>query len=234
MKRNKIFAFLPCRKGSERVLKKNTRKFSDKDMGLIELKLEQLLKIREIDSIFLSTDDPDIISYASRLNEKKIIVDHRAESLCQSNTSTDDLISYVPSIIESGTILWTHTTSPFIQEDIYKKAIEYYFEKIKGDKFDSLMSVHKIQNFIWDENGPINYDRSKEKWPRTQTLKPLYEVNSGFFIADIDIYQKFNNRIGANPYLYVLNKITSTDIDWEEDFHYAEAIFNNRNLKHKY
>ena len=60
----RISCFLPCRKGSERVLNKNTRKFAGYEFGLTEIKLNQLLKTQLIDEIVLSTNDESIIEYA--------------------------------------------------------------------------------------------------------------------------------------------------------------------------
>ncbi len=158
------------------------------------------------------------------LKNEKIIIDNRPENLASSSTSTDDLINYVPNIIKDDSIiLWTHVTSPFVDEKIYEAMIGKYFEE--KNKYDSLMSVNKIQTFIWNSKEPINYDRDKEKWPRTQTLQPLYEVNSAAFIADIEIYKTLNDRIGNKPYLYELDKIKSFDIDWEEDFEIAEILW---------
>ena len=43
------------------------------------------------------------------------------------------------------------------------------------------MTVTKIQKFIWNDRKPVNYNRNLEKWPKTQTIEPLWEVNSGIF-----------------------------------------------------
>ena len=90
--------------------------------------------------------------------------------------------------------------------------------------FDSLMTVTEIQSFIWDDSGPINYDRTEEKWPRTQTIKPIYEINSGVFLADCEIYRKNKDRIGDCPYLYKLDQLDGFDIDWPEDFVIAQQM----------
>ena len=45
-------------------------------------------------------------------------------------------------------ILWTHVTSPFISVSTFEKAIEQYFN---ADEYDSLMTVNKIQTFLWDK-----------------------------------------------------------------------------------
>lgn len=217
--------FLPCRAGSERIPNKNTKTFAGVKGGLLVLKLKTLISIETIETIVISTNDKLVIDIANSLESKKISIDKRPEHLATSLTSTDDLINYVPTIIEDKDILWTHVTSPFISTETFEKAIELY---LNNNDYDSLMSVNKIQTFLWDSKKPINYNRNQEKWPRTQTLPELYEVNSGFFINTRDNYLKHQDRIGKNPYLFVTEGYQSIDIDWPEDFHLAEMIFNSK------
>lgn len=220
---NNVIAFLPCREGSQRIKNKNIKPFANIENGLIFIKISQLLKVEEIKQIIVSTNDMKVKEIAKSFKSDRIIVDDRPDNLASSETSTDDLIKYVPSLIDSGIILWTHVTSPFVDESIYSQSIKAYFLNIK--KFDSLMSVTKIQKFLWNDVEAINYDRKKEKWPRTQTIKPLYEINSGLFIADIEIYKNESDRIGQKPLLYELSEKIAFDIDWEIDFEIAELLW---------
>ena len=87
------------------------------------------------------------------------------------------------------------------------------------------MSTTRLQTFLWQDGEALNYRREIEKWPRTQTLKPLHEVNSGVFMASSEIYRDMNDRIGHRPYLYEMDKLTSYDIDWPEDFVVAECLY---------
>ena len=222
----KISVFLPCRAGSERVPHKNTRTFAGIEGGLLKIKLQQLIACNAIDTIVLSTNDEEVIQLAETLSSDKIKIDRRPEHLATSSTSTDDLVKYVPSIISEGAVLWTHVTSPFIDGKIYEEAINVYKDALSKGENDSLMSVTALRTFIWNKEGAVNYDRNKEKWPRTQTIEPLYEINSGIFLADIDIYRNLQDRIGQKPFLFENNDIDSFDIDWEEDFFIAEAIYN--------
>ena len=222
----KISAFLPCRAGSERVPHKNTRTFAGVEGGLLKIKLQQLIACKAIDTIILSTNDDEVIQLAKTISSDKIRIDRRPEHLATSSTSTDDLVKYVPTIISEGAVLWTHVTSPFIDGKIYEEAIDAYRDALSKGENDSLMSVTALRTFIWNKEGAVNYDRNKEKWPRTQTIEPLYEINSGIFLADIDIYRNLQDRIGQKPFLFENNDIDSFDIDWEEDFFIAEAIYN--------
>jgi CMP-N-acetylneuraminic acid synthetase len=227
--------FLPCRAGSERVSNKNIRPFAGIKKGLLEIKLQQLLKTPQITEIVLSTNDKLIIEHVKSLNNSKIFLDVRPEHLCSSATSTDELIQYVPAILKNAEhIMWTHVTSPMCNEMDYEKAINQYFSMLKQG-YDSLMSVTSLRKFLFYKNGEaLNFDRNIELWPRTQTLTPVYEANSAFFINSIDNYLLYKDRIGKNPFFYELDSIKSFDIDWEEDFKIAEIIYvNSLNINKK-
>ena len=229
MKNNKVKCFLPCRKGSERV-QKNILPFSNYEKGLLQIKLEQLLSTKNISEIILSTNDQLIIDYASNLKSCKIKIDIRPENLCSSSTSTDDLIKYAFNLIGENHVMWTHVTSPFVSSNVYDNVINTYFNMLKKD-YDSLMTVSKLNSFLWFNNNPINYDRRNEKWPRTQTLNPIYEINSAVFINSYKTFKKSKDRIGFKPFLFELDKIISHDIDWPEDFILAEALLKSKIAK---
>jgi CMP-N-acetylneuraminic acid synthetase len=222
----KLTCFLPCRSGSQRVKDKNTRRFSSEKGGLIAIKLRQLLRVDDVSEIVLSTNDSKVISIANSFDERRIRIHKRKDSLSSSVTSTDQLVPHALDLIGAGHILWTHVTSPFFNSEYYISVIKEYKAAI-ATGYDSLLTANPIRGFVWDNAGPINYDRSIEKWPRTQTLTPLYEVNSAAFIAHSDIFRKLGDRIGRAPYIHTTDKLAGFDIDWPEDFAVAEAILNS-------
>jgi CMP-N-acetylneuraminic acid synthetase len=222
-----VTVFLPCRAGSQRVTRKNVKPFAGIEGGLTKIKLLQLINIETVSTILVSTDDEEVKDIALGMNHPKIVIDNRPKHLASSATKTDELIDYVPEIIKEGIVLWTHVTSPFIEANDYELFIKAYLENLeKGN--DSLMSVNRLHKFIWNLEGPVNYDRNVEKWPRTQTLPLLFEINSGVFIADIDIYRTMHDRIGARPYMYELDELKAFDIDWELNFKTAEFFWMNK------
>ncbi|QXI39820.1 acylneuraminate cytidylyltransferase family protein [Pseudomonas xantholysinigenes] len=218
-----VSCFLPCRKGSERVLRKNIKPFGGYEFGLIQIKLAQLLACEALDEVVLSTNDDDIIAYAQTLESPKLKIHRREEGLASSSTSTDELVALAHAITSGEHIVWTHVTSPFFTSACYSAAIERYLTST-AQGFDSLMSVKKIQGFLWNEEGPVNYDRAQEKWPRTQTLKPLYEVDSAVFISSRANYRHYNDRIGKTPLLFVSPAQSGFDIDWPEEFALGEMM----------
>jgi len=223
----RINVFLPCRSGSQRVKNKNIRKFHKYKFGLIELKINQLLKVKEIDQIILSTDDKKIITFLKKLNKKKIKIDIRPKKLASSKTKTDDLIRYASKIFNKDDhILWTHVTSPFFDEKNYRDSIKKYKKNI--NKYDTLVGSNVIQDYIFNQNKPTNYNFKKTYWPNTQTLKKLYKINNTVFLTSAKNYIKKKNRIGSKLFFYNVDKINSIDIDNLDDFKLAEKIISTK------
>jgi N-acylneuraminate cytidylyltransferase len=227
---NKVSVFLPTRAGSQRVKNKNTRTFANLKGGLLSIKLRQLLDCKAIDEVVVSTNDSESIKTAEKFTDDsrlKIVI--RPDHLAQSTTDLTDLVNYVPTICSHDHVLWTHVTSPLVSSKHYADAIEVYFKNLDRG-YDSLMSVKEIQNFIWSKtsNSVVNKkNKDQGKWPRTQDLKKVYEVNSALFLASKRVYLDEKDRVGIKPYLLIHNQIQSTDVDWEEDFKLAEILYEN-------
>lgn len=221
-----ITFFIPCRSGSQRIKDKNTRIFAGIQGGLLKIKLDQLLSLNNDIPIVISTDDEKVKDIANTYNDNRIKVLSRPKKLCLSETSVLDLIMYVPTIIHTKHVFWLHVTTPLVSSQIYTRVLNKYVECL-DQGYDSLMSVTKYQSFLWDNNKKdiINYDRKRIKYPQTQDLQPLYEINHAFYVMPIKNYFIYKDRIGKNPYLLELSKIESIDIDWEDDFEIAEKIF---------
>ena len=226
--RRDICFFLPTRKGSQRVKSKNTRPFAGIEGGILELKLRQLIECKTLSNIVLSTNDELSFEIANKIDpqQSKIKVIARPDHLCLDTTVLTDLIKYVPEIIGESHIIWGHTTTPFVKAEDYDVGIEQYFSKLE-EGYDSLISVMPLQNFLLDRTGNVfNYDAGANRWPRTQDLPILYEVNHAMFITSREVYLREANRVGSKPYLYEQDKIKSFDIDWVDDFLIAEAIYD--------
>lgn len=223
----KISFFLPTRAGSQRVLNKNTKPFAGIEGGLVELKLRQLIETTNIDEILFSSNDTKCLSIAVKyatLSDKIKIVE-RPQRLCLDTTNLQDLIAYVPTITDAAHIVWGHVTTPLVEAYDYDKAIAEYFNSLaKG--FDSLIGVQEFKNFLLNAEGCVINNKSVLKWPRTQDLEVLYEINHSVFIASREAYNH-RNRVGSTPFLYCMDKIKSIDVDWEDDFILAESMYKH-------
>lgn len=225
----RVSVFLPMRSGSQRVKHKNTRPFLESGKSLFECKIKEvkeLVDLGAVDEVVVSTNDTQVIDQAQPFLSANIKLDERPDGLCSSSTKVTDLINYVPSVVGGDHVFWMHVTSPFMVAADYKKAIDLYFDNVINGSYDSLMSVNKIQQFLWSDKlkKVINTDRSVNPWPNTQDLDPLYEINHSFYISSIKNYMELEDRIGLNPFLYECEGLKKLDIDWEEDFSLASVI----------
>jgi len=223
---SKVSFFLPTRKGSQRVFKKNTRPFAGINGGLLQNKLEQLSNCKNLYEVILSTNDEECLEIGSRAQKyfEKLVLDERPEELCLDSTNLKDLIGYVPSVTRGEHIMWGHVTTPLATTKDYDDGIEKYLSALKVG-YDSLISVCEFRNFLLNSQGNIINNNTKLPWPRTQDLEMLYEVNHVMFIASNDVYINTQNRVGDKPFLYTMEKINSLDVDWEEDFRIAEILY---------
>lgn len=212
-----VTAFLPCRKGSQRVPNKNTRPIGSFEKGLLQIKLNQLLNTPSISRIIVSTDDEDIIKYVCDLEEDRLEWSRRPSYLASSHTDLRDLIYHASELIHSGTILWTHVTSPFVNEDTYEKAINAFFEGVFTSKFDSLCSVTEFRSFAVFKGDGVNFDLNSGEWPATQDLDPIMLINSAIFIADREFYVD-KRRVGKKVLMHRMSELESIDVDWPSDF----------------
>ena len=232
MSQHDVKLFLPCRAGSERIPQKNTRAFAEWEHGLLQLKLATLEKVKGVSQIILDSNDEQVVAFGhlrqkNWSGESELVVKKRPNELGSSNTTTDALIEYALGHLNEGHLLWTHVTSPFLTHELYERIIQTYFEH-QDEGYDSLMTVNRLQTFLWDGRKPINYDRTELKWPRTQDVSPVFEINSGVFLVPVPLAKKRKDRIGVQPYLFELNHVEAFDVDWPDDFKMAEMLWESQ------
>jgi len=68
-----ITAFLPCRKGSQRIPDKNIKSFAGNEGGLLNIKLRQLVECELIDQILVSSNDERVLENATNFSLPKSI-----------------------------------------------------------------------------------------------------------------------------------------------------------------
>lgn len=84
------FSFvLPLRAGSQRVKYKNTKDFAGIKGGLTFLKINELLKVKEMNRCYITSDDSRVLEIAESFNDSRIVAIERPEELCQSTTKVE-------------------------------------------------------------------------------------------------------------------------------------------------
>lgn len=211
----KTVAVVPMKLNNQRLPQKNTKSFTN-GKPLCTYILSTLLKCRGIDEIYVYCSNPEIQEYIP----EGIRFLERSKTLDQDTTKMNEVLSCFAREVPAEIYIMTHVTSPFIRI----QSIEAGLEAVKSGKYDSAFAAKRLQEFLWKDGKPYNYELSSI--PRTQDLPVLYEETSGFYIYRSNIIKEMNRRIGDVPYIVDVNKIESCDIDELEDFLIADAIYN--------
>jgi len=234
MSAKKVTAIIPCRKGSQRVVNKNTRPFASFNRGLLELKLQQLAATETVDDILVTTNDPVVIAYVQSLQgrlSKPLLLDRRPDAHA-ADDSLQGLIGYLAGIVQTDVVAWTHVTSPLFEASLYDAAIRAYTDARQNQSHDSLMAVDAVQTFALRSGQWISHDANVKRWPRTQDLEKIFLVNSALFVIDLALMQTLHDRVGHNPLLFETPAPHGFDIDWEDNFVLGEKLLVALSLGH--
>jgi len=218
MDKKKIVAIIPIRKNSQRIKNKNFLNFF-KGKSLLELKIEQLKKVKNIDEIVVSSDS----ELAKKISKRYDISFHAREKyFASSSCSGSKFFENLARCIDGDYLMYCPCTSPIIKQKTYNLFLNK-FESTKY-KYDSLNTVSILKSFIWKDNKSLNYNSIKA--PNSQDLPNNYfSLTFGINIISRKNMIKFKNIVGKKPKFIVLNKLESTDINDKTDFKIAQMLY---------
>ena len=212
-----ITAVIPVREGSRRLKNKNVAPFAG--TNLLLNKIAQLKQVQEITDIVVSSDSDMMLQMAAQAGVK---THKRAPEFCDEKSKTfGEVVSHICQNVPGDHILWATCTAPLVFPKHYRQAIACYYQALE-EGYDSLASFEMIKRYLWDENGPINYELGVKHVP-SQQLPPLYIVTDGILLAPREKMIEWNYFHGKKPYRFILDKRTSVDIDDGLDLACARA-----------
>lgn len=210
-------AIIPVREGSRRLKNKNVAPFAG--TNLLINKINQLKQVSEIDTIVVSSDSELMLAMAS---SQDVLTHKRAPEFCDEKSKTfGEVVAHICENVRGDDILWATCTAPLVFPKHYRDAIHIYKQKLQ-EGYDSLVSMQEIKRYLWDENGPINYELGIKHVP-SQQLPPLYFCTDGILLAPRVKMIEWKYFHGTSPYRYILDKRTSIDIDDGLDLACARA-----------
>lgn len=215
----KTITIIPARGNSKRLPGKNI-----KLLGGIPLLAHSILYAQQhsfVDAVYVSTDDAEIKQIAMEYGAK--VVD-RPTSLSGDFEPTVSALKHVLETVGDAVenIILLQVTNPLRPENLLEEAFSIFQDK----KCDSLFTVsrdeHKLGKIQNNTFIPFNYKIGQ----RSQDLEPLYFENGLLYISKADLI--LNDKIiSEKGYPLVVNHIfANIDIDTQEDFNYAEYLYN--------
>lgn len=211
----RIAALLATRRSSKRVKNKSTKKFGK--FNLTTLKLSQIERITEFTNSYFSSDINSLNVFAKR---KSIILIKRDDKYLGEATISD-FAPFLAKKIKEDHICYLNNTSPLLKISTILKALKLY-KNLNFRKYDSLGTFELCNEFLWNKDGPINYDLKKT--PMTQNLKGVYKLIPALSIIPKKILFKTKNVIGSKPYKLLISKPESIKISNLEDYELAKLF----------
>lgn len=219
----KITAVIPIRSGSQRVKEKNLRKFGD--TTLMELKIKNLLQVKELDAVIVNTNSEEAINIvknheAYQGGNGKLNFHRREEYYASSQCSGSEFFKHLGEVTDTDVFVYSPCTSPFVKPETFSQCIQAFKS---SEDCDCIASVSSIKEFMWLDGKPLNYDPLNA--PNSQDLPNVVALNFGVTVVGREDLIKNRNIIGKRPKFVITSDIEAIDIDTPLDFYIAEQLY---------
>ena len=220
---SRTVAIIPARGGSKGIPRKNLAELCGKP--LLAWSIEQARGARRIDSVWVSSDSPEILEVAVAYGAHPIT---RPAALSGNAVPSEAVWVHALEVIEAqegpvAIVVGLQATSPIREPGDLDRAVEMF----QAQGFDSLLSCCAIEDFfIWrDEGGRpvgVTYDY-RERKPR-QDIGPQYLENGSIYIFTPRLIRETGNRLGGRIGLFVMEKHKMFQVDKPEDLVLCRAV----------
>lgn len=207
---------IPAKGHSERVPRKNLLKLGSK--SLVFLACEKCLSVDNIDHVYLDTESQEIIDDVSSLDGLKII--RRPVELASNKYGGNELIVFEQQhIVPSDIILHTYASSPLITAGTISNCLEMFKDYPENDSF--FTAIH-LQEYIWDDNGPINF--TLEELPNAVDLPSIWMETHGLYGIRNEALTKYKRRLGNAVLPIEIPREQALDINYKKDMKLLEVL----------
>lgn len=210
----KTVVMIPIKLNNERVPGKNTKCFED-GTPLMTFIQKAALAAKEVDEVYVYCSNPAVQEYL----EPGVKYLQRPEFLDGNGANCNDIIREFMKEVDADIYVASHATGPFTRGE----SIDACVAAVKTGEYDSAFMAKRIQEFLWQNGTAMNFDI--QNFPRTQDLTPIYSETPGAYAFTKETFLKYNRRVGVKPYIHEVSEIESRDIDYQEDFEIANAIY---------
>lgn len=210
----KVVMVMPIKQNNERLPGKNTMKLGGKP--LINWQLDIINEIDEIDEKYVYCSTESIKQYLPN----NVLFLKRDKNLDLPTANFNEIFGSFVRKKDSEIYLYAHATAPFVSKETIRMALN----KVAYEKYDSAFCALKIQDFLWKDGKPMNFDA--EHIPRSQDIEVIWRETSGVYVFDKKVFQEKKRRIGDNPYILEMSYKEAIDINTFEDFELAKKYID--------
>lgn len=224
---NGAVVLIAARGGSKGIPRKNLISFCGKP--LLVWSIEAALNAKLVESVWVTSDDDEILSVAERHGAKPI----RRPIEFASDTATSEA-AWIHALdfwgskgIEPDVVVAMQATSPLRESSDVDHAIETF----RRDKLDSAISGAKIGDFyiwkktvegVWDS---LNYDYRNRK--RRQDFSVQMVENGSMYLFKPKLLKETGNRLGGKIGICEMEFWKSFEIDDSESLKLCEVLMQS-------
>lgn len=212
---------IPVQQGGHDLIRNALAPFGEDGIPLVVWKIRQLKTFLESRNIYVSTNSLDVQQV---VKSECVSIHHRSKTLEEeSKGSIGNVICGIAQEIDHEYIAWVSSVLPFMSEYDYRRAVQCFEDHVIEGSFDSLMSVNRIDDYLWNEVGPLNYCANAEQPNRTE-LGATFRVTNGLFIRSRKDTLEHSYYVGSNVYKFEVSKLAGLDINAQADLEVARAL----------
>ncbi|HED6979584.1 TPA: hypothetical protein R5250_000074 [Campylobacter coli] len=189
------------------------------NFSLLERKINCFKKNSLISEIIVASNSLEIREYVSNFDVKFYF---RKEEEVQDNL--EEFIINLIQNIENPYVIWTSCMNPFIDEKIFSEAIDEFLN-LDFAIYDSLITCGKLDKFILDENGALNF-KTGHYHIHSSSLPKFYYLVNGCFIISKNLMEKYRYPWGKVPYKKILEHKFTFEIKDTNDFLFFKQILD--------
>ena len=228
----KKLVIIPARGGSKGIPHKNIKPLADKP--LIYYTIDVARGLVNDEDICVSTDDFEIIRYVENYGLKVPFV--RPEELATDTAGTYEVLLHALDFYEKqgqyyDVVLLLQNTSPFRTVEHVKEALKLYTPEV-----DMVVSVKVCPAnpyycvFEEDNNGYLHVCKGEGNIFRRQDAPKVYEYNGAIYIMNAEILKTTHMHKMKKRVKYVMDELSSLDLDTMWDWQMAETIIKGEGL----
>ena len=220
-------AIIPARGGSKRIPRKNIKLFHGKPM--IAYSIEAALESGCFDKVIVSTDDNEIAEIAKQYGAQVPFI--RPAVIADDYATTLDVIAHalewcVENGIEVTNACCIYATAPFISASSLQEGMVALSTNNVDYAFSATSYAFPIQRAIKIDNEcRVNMFQPEYLNTRSQDLEEAYHDAGQFYWGKAQAFLEKRAIFGSNSKAVLLPRKRVQDIDTQEDWELAEALY---------
>ncbi len=218
----KVIAIIPARGGSKGVPGKNKRLIDGKP--LIGYTIEAALQSKLLSQIWVSSDDPEIISITRQYAGIKI--HERDGSLATDQSPVADTVKEIIKLTDCDAIMLLQPTAPIRTSENIDEAIGLLQASVEINSVISVVAMSDIHpaRMYWRKESVLTSILPEFEQARRQDIPPAYYRNGSIYLVRKEAFEQYHSVMVKPTIPYIMPLDWLLNIDEPRDIIIADAL----------